>query len=68
MAEHEAQLGPVPLTARVSPLPPLLMAEKSEMAREVSALPQWVQMACVSALLMGRSFSKVVWHSAQQYS
>jgi hypothetical protein len=68
LAVHEAQLLPVPLTLRVSPLLPLLMAENSEMALHVSALPQWAQGAGASALLMGRSFSKTVRHSVQRYS
>jgi hypothetical protein len=46
----------VPLTARLSPLLVLLMAEKSEMARDVWLFPQWTQGAGASALLMGRSF------------
>jgi hypothetical protein len=55
-----AQPLPVPLTARLAPLLLLEMAENSEIAREVSGLPHWTQTARASALLMGRSFSKVV--------
>jgi hypothetical protein len=47
---------------------PLLIAEKSEMARDVWRLPQWVHGAAELALLIGRSFSKVAWHSVQWYS
>jgi hypothetical protein len=68
VAAQEAQLLPVPLTARVSPLLLLLMAENREMARDVALLPQWAQVAGAFAWLMGRSLSKVVWQSAQWYS
>jgi len=44
------------------------MAANKEIAREVSALPQWAQVTGASAWLIGRSFSKVVRHSAQRYS
>jgi hypothetical protein len=54
--------------ARDSPLLPLLIAEKSEIAREVSALPQRVQATGAFALLIGRSISKVTWQSAHWYS
>jgi 3-hydroxy-3-methylglutaryl CoA synthase len=52
----------------VPPLLLLLMAENREIAREVWLLPQWTQGAGASALLMGRSFSKIVSQSAQRYS
>ncbi|MGD8515955.1 MAG: hypothetical protein PVG54_03220 [Anaerolineae bacterium] len=44
------------------------MAEKSEIARDVCELPQRLQDAGASALLMGRSFSKVFWQSVHWYS
>ena len=65
---HEAHSPPVPLTARVPPLLLLLMAENREMAREVWSLPQRTHDAGASALLMGRSFSKVASQSTQWYS
>jgi hypothetical protein len=68
VALHEAQPPPVPLTARVVPSLPLLIAAKSEMAREVAVLLQRTQVAGASDLLMGRSISKVVPQSAQVYS
>ncbi len=68
MAAHEAQLLPVPLRARLPPLLLLLMAEKREMARDVLALPHFSQVAGVSALLMGRSFSNLSPQAAQLYS
>jgi hypothetical protein len=36
---HDPQPPLAPLMARLSPLPPRLMAENSEMARDVSELP-----------------------------
>jgi len=56
VAPHEAQLLPLPLMARVSPLFPLLMAANKEIVRAVSALPHWAQETGASAWLMGRSF------------
>jgi hypothetical protein len=68
VALHEAQLPLLPRTAWLSPLLLRLIAAKSEMAREVSVLPQWVQAAGASALLMGRSCTKVTWQLPQTYS
>ncbi|MGD9047459.1 MAG: hypothetical protein PVF77_05365 [Anaerolineae bacterium] len=68
MPAQEPHPPPAPLTARVSPLPPLLIAENREMARDVRLLPQRVHGAAESALLIGRSISKVDWQSAQLYS
>jgi hypothetical protein len=55
VAAHVAQPLPVPLTARLAPLLLFEMAENNEIAREVSGLPQTLQLAGASALLMGRS-------------
>lgn len=68
MPAHEAHPPPVPLTVCVPPLLLLLIAENREMAREVWSLPQWTHDAGALALLMGRSFSKVVSQSTQRYS
>jgi len=68
VAAQPAQLLPAPLMARLPPSLPLLMAENKEMAREVSVLPHWTHTTGAFALLMGRSFSNFVPHSAQQYS
>jgi hypothetical protein len=64
---HEAQLLP-PVTVRLSPLLPLLIAEKREMARDVRSLPHWLQVAGESAWLMGRSFPNLAPQSAHRYS
>jgi hypothetical protein len=68
LAEHEAQLLPVPRIGWLVPLLLLLIAEKREMARDVSLLPHWLHVAGALAWLMGRSFSKVVWQAAHWYS
>ena len=65
---HEAHPLPVPLTVCVPPLLLLLMAENREIARDVWLLPQWTHGAGALALLMGRSFSKIVSQSTQRYS
>jgi 2-hydroxy-3-oxopropionate reductase len=43
-------------------------AEKREIARVVAQLPQTLQAMGVSAWLIGRSFSNLVWQSAHRYS
>jgi len=68
VAAHEAHPPPAPLTERLSPLLPLLTAEKSEIARVVCWPPQWAQGAGAPAWLIGRSLANVLWQSAQWYS
>jgi hypothetical protein len=65
---QEAQLLPVPAMGWLPPLLLLLTAENREMARAVSALPHWVQVAGAFALLIGRNFSNVVPQLAHVYS
>jgi hypothetical protein len=65
---HEPQPPLVPLTRSVAPPLDLLMAEKSDSAREVALEPHAVHAMGRSAWLIERSFEKSVWHSAHRYS
>jgi hypothetical protein len=67
----EAQLAhppPAPATAWVWPLLLRLKVAKVENTREVCKLSQWRQEIGLSAWLMLRSASNLVWQSAQTYS